>query len=96
MLTEPAYIRYDYDPKGAKGLRHPRCHIDCNFVNEHHYKVGLHDRIKFAQIEDLLDKDTDSWFVTKYKESVQERRKRIKVWFAKIKKKGTRKRKMRK
>ena len=96
MMTEPAYVRYDYDPRGAKGLRHPLCHIDCNFVNEHHYKVGLHDRIKFAQIEDLLDKDTDSWFVAKYKESVQEKSKRIKVWFANIKKKGTKKRKKRK
>ena len=97
MITEPAYIRYDYDPKGAKGLKHPLCHFDCNFIDEHHYKVGLHDCINLAQIEDLMDKDTDSWFVAKYKESVQEKKKRLKVRFAKIKKsKGKRKRKNKK
>lgn len=92
MITEPAYFRYDYDPKGAKGLKHPLCHLDCNFIDEHHYKVGLHNRINFAQIEDFLDKDTDSWFIAKYKESVIETKKRFKIKFAKIKKsKGVRK-----
>ena len=97
MITEPAYIRYDYDPKGAKGLKHPLCHFDCNFIKEHHYKIGLHDRINLAQIEDLLDKDTNSWFIAKYKESVQEKKKRLKIRFAKIKKrKGAKKRKKKK
>lgn len=86
MITEPAYVRYDYDPKGAKGLKHPQCHFDCNFIDEHHYKVGLHNRINLAQVEDLLDKDTDSWFVAKYKESAQEKKKRLKIRFTKIKK----------
>ena len=97
MITEPAYIRYDYDPKGAKGLKHPLCHFDCNFINEHHYKIGLHDRINLAQIEDMLDKDTNSWFIAKYKESVQEKKKRLKIRFAKNKNsKGTRKHKKKK
>lgn len=86
MITEPAYIRFDYDPKGAKGLRHPLCHFDCNFIDEHHYKLGLHHRIGLGQVEDLMDKDTDSWFIAKYKETIQEKRKRLKVRFAKIKK----------
>lgn len=101
MITEPAYFRYDYDPKGAKGLKHPLCHIDCNFINEHHYKIGLYDRINFAQIEDMLDKDTNSWFIAKYKEPVQEKKKkkkkRLKVRFTKNNKcEGRRKHKKKK
>lgn len=96
MITEPAYIRYDYDPKGAKGLKHPLCHFDCNFIKEHHYKIGLHDRINLAQIEDLLDKDTNSWFIAKYKESVQEKKKRLKIRFVKIKKRKGKKLKKKK
>ncbi len=87
MITEPAYVRYDYDPKGAKGQKHPLCHFDCNFIETHHYKIGLHYRVNLVQIEDLLDKDTDSWFIAKYKESAIEKKKRLKVRLAKIKKK---------
>lgn len=87
MITEPAYVRYDYDPKGAKGQKHPLCHFDCNFIDAHHYKIGLHYRINLVQVEDLLDKNTDSWFIAKYKESAIEKKKRLKVRLAKIKKK---------
>lgn len=81
MITEPAYIRYDYDPKGAKGLKHPLCHFDCNFIDEYHYKVGLHNRIDLAKIEDLFDKDTDSWFVAKI-----EKKNWFNLWLSKLKK----------
>ena len=94
MITEPAYVRYDYDPKGAKGQKHPLYHLDCNFIDAHHYKIGLHYRINLVQIEDFLDKDTDSWFITKYKKSVLEKKKRLKLRLAKVKKrKSTRKHK---
>lgn len=97
MITEPAYVRYDYDPKGAKELKHPRCHFDCNFIDNHHYKIGLYNRINLAQVEDLLNKGTDSWFISKYKESVLEKKKRLKIRFTKNKKsRCTRKRKKRK
>lgn len=86
MITEPAYVRYDYDPKGAKELKHPRCHFDCNFIDNHHYKIGLYNSINLTQVEDLLNKGTDSWFISKYKEPVIEKRKRLKARFANIKK----------
>ena len=57
-------------------------------------RIGV---INLVQVEDLLDKDTDSWFIAKYKESALEKKKRLKVRFAKIKKgKCTRKCKKRK
>ena len=98
MMTEPAYVRYDYDPKGANGQKHPLCHFDCNFIDEHHYKIGLHNRINLTQVEDLLNKSTDSWFIAKYKESVLDKKKKFEVRFAAIRKKNkcTRKRKKRK
>lgn len=86
MITEPAYVRYDYDPKGAKGQKHPLCHFDCNFIDVHHYKIGLHYRVNLVQVEDLLDKDTDSWFIAKYKEPALEIKKRLKVRFTKTRK----------
>ncbi len=91
MLAEPAYVRYDYDPKEEKGLKHPLCHFDYNFIDEHHYKIGLHGRINLSQIEDMINKDTDSWFVAKYKESIQEKQKRLRTRFLKIKCKTHRK-----
>ncbi len=86
MITEPAYIRYDYDPKGCKGLKHPLCHFDCNFIDVHHYKVGLHERINLAQIEDMLDTDTNCWFIAKHKPPVYNMNKFVKMKFLKIKK----------
>lgn len=66
MLTEPAYFRYDYDPKSCKGNKHPLYHLDCNFTKDQHYKIGLHNAINLNQVEDLLDKETDCWFLAKY------------------------------
>lgn len=91
MLAEPAYVRYDYDPKEENGLKHPLCHFDHNFIDEHHYKIGLHGRVNLSEIEDMIDKNTDSWFVAKYKESIQEKQKRLKTRFAKVKGRNLRK-----
>jgi len=85
MLTEPAYVRYDYDPNCANGLKHPLNHFDYNFVEGFHYKIGLHSRINLSQIEDMINKDTDCWYVSKFKESAQEKRKRLNVRIAKPK-----------
>ncbi len=92
MFTEPAYVRYDYDPKGANGLRHPLCHFDYNFIDSYHYKVGLHGCINLAQLEDMISKDTDSWYVAKYRESIQEKQKRLKNRFSKIKRRQSKRR----
>lgn len=78
MMMEPAYVRYDYDPKGSKGLKHPLCHFDYNFIECLHYKVGLHGRLSISQVEDIISKDTDCWYLAKYKESLTEKKMRIK------------------
>lgn len=90
MLIEPAYVRYDYDPNSARGLIHPLCHFDYNFIEGHHYKIGLHGRVNLLQIEDMINKDTECWYVGKYKESVQDKQERLKVRFSLVKKKRLR------
>jgi hypothetical protein len=87
MLIEPAYVRYDYDPKGAKGLRHPCSHFDYNFTDVCHYKIGLHSRISLYHIEDMINKDTDSWYVAKYHISSQKKQQILKARLTKRKKK---------
>ena len=90
MLAEPAYVRYDYDPIAARGLIHPMCHFDYNFIEEHHYKIGLHSRVNLLQIEDMINKDTDCWYVGTYKESVHDKQQRLKERFSFVKKKRSR------
>lgn len=87
MLTEPAYVRYDFAPKEANGLKHPLCHFDHNFNEAYHYKVGLHGRINLSQVEDMMNKDTDSWYIAKYKESIREQQQRLKKRLSNVKKK---------
>ena len=92
MLTEPAYVRYDYDSKCAKGLKHPLCHFDFNYIVSAHYKVGLHGCIDLSQVEDMVCKDTDCWYLAKYKESLHEKQSRLKERFGKISKRSGKKR----
>ena len=86
MLAEPAYVRYDYDPKGTKGVKHPLFHFDYNFIKENQYKIGLHSCINFSQLEDMICIDTDSWYVAKYRESLYEKSKRLKAILSKSQK----------
>ena len=93
MLTEPAYVRYDYAPREANGQKHPLFHFDYNFISTHHYKHGLHGRVTLSDLEDMINKDSDSWYVAKYRESVIDIRLRLKKRFGK--KNKTRKKKRR-
>lgn len=74
MLSEPAYIRYDYDKTHAVGLKHPECHFDCNFVKTNHYKIGLNNCVELKQIKDLMNKTTNCWFIDKYKADINKNR----------------------
>ena len=91
MLIEPAYVRYDYDPSGAKGLKHPSYHFDYNFTNICHYKIGLHSCINLHQIEDMINRSTDCWYVSKYQIPLHKKQKMLKARFTKKKKRNIRK-----
>lgn len=81
MFLEPGYLRYDYDPNGAKGKghKHPAHHLDVNYVPSNHYKIGLHNGLSLKSLEDHIDNDTDSWYLAHYKESITEIKRRLKL-----------------
>lgn len=79
MLLEPGYVRYDYDPQFVNGHKHPLNHLDMNYIPSHHYKIGLHGRLTLKNVEDLIDNDTDSWYIAKYKESKLEIKNRLRL-----------------
>lgn len=80
MFMEPGYLRYDYDPNGAKGEghKHPINHLDMNYVSSNHYKIGLHNSLSLKSLEDHVDNATDSWYLARYKESLLDIKKRLK------------------
>jgi hypothetical protein len=51
LMQEAGYFRYDDAPQDETLPYHPRFHIDVNYTNNAHYKVGLG---KQTTIEDLL------------------------------------------
>lgn len=86
MLIEPAYVRYDYDPIGANGLKHPPHHFDYNFMEVCHYKIGIHNRINLFQIEDMINKDTESWFIARCQNPIHVKQNILKTKLSKRKK----------
>lgn len=51
LMQEAGYFRYDDDPEKEKLPYHPRYHIDVNYSNNAHYKIGLG---KQTTVEDLF------------------------------------------
>lgn len=61
--SEPAYIRYDYDPSFENGKVHPLNHLDINFSSYGTYKIGLYDEIESEYFDDILNIRTDCQFL---------------------------------
>lgn len=69
MSYEIGYIRYDIDPTNAqiyadrgKPNMHPENHFDINFSSST-YKIGLQTPIKLKDFVDVLNTNTDCWFI---------------------------------
>jgi hypothetical protein len=63
LQFEPAYIRYDVDPKNENGKLHPLHHLDVNYSSYGTYKLGLSDQIEGDYFENILDINTECSFV---------------------------------
>lgn len=63
--NEPSYIRYDYDEKNTNADMHPLHHLDVNMSKEGSYKIGLHGKLSPSAFEDIIDKKTDCFYLTK-------------------------------
>lgn len=56
LLSEPGYIRYDYDDSDRQNPDyHPLNHLDINYSNYCSLKIGLTKRIDHDIVKDLLD-----------------------------------------
>lgn len=60
---EPGYIRYDYDPQHNNGKIHPLNHLDINYSKKGHYKLGLNQRIDPQTFEDIINSQTECYFL---------------------------------
>lgn len=60
---EPCYLRYDYDPKSCKGALHPLNHLDVNISLRGSYKLGLKSKISPSEFENIVNKNTDCYFL---------------------------------
>lgn len=66
MMFEPGYIRYDYDPHNAKGLFHPKHHLDINYSSNATYKYGLYGNIDSLNFEKIFEKEEEKQFLHPY------------------------------
>lgn len=75
MLLEPGYLRYDYDPNGCRGLKHPLNHIDINYIPYNHYKIGLYQKLTLSRFERITNLETDSWYIDQHRENSKDNQK---------------------
>jgi hypothetical protein len=61
--SEPAYIRYDVDPKNENGKLHPLNHLDINYSTYGTYKIGLEKHIEKLSFDDFLNIRSDCFFL---------------------------------
>lgn len=60
---EPCYLRYDYDPKSSNGALHPLHHLDVNMSFKGAYKIGLKARLTPSEFENIVNKNTDCYYL---------------------------------
>ena len=60
---EPCYLRYDYDPKSYNGKLHPLNHLDVNISLKGSYKLGLRAKLTPYVFEDIINKNTDCYYL---------------------------------
>lgn len=60
---EPCYLRYDYDPRNCNGTLHPLHHLDVNMSLKGTYKIGLKSKITPDEFENILNRNTDCYYL---------------------------------
>lgn len=65
ITFEPGYLRLDHDKKREKGKIHPLNHLDINYSSEGTYKIGLSNKLDSDAMIDVLDINTDCYFLSK-------------------------------
>lgn len=65
QMFESGYLRYDYDEVHENGKLHPLNHIDINYTPHGTFKIGIKDTLDCNAFMDILDLNTDSYFISK-------------------------------
>lgn len=65
QMFESSYLRYDYDEVRENGKLHPLNHIDINYTSDGTFKIGINDTLDCNTFIDILDVNTDSYFISK-------------------------------
>ncbi|MDN0039778.1 hypothetical protein QVO03_05755 [Bacillus aerophilus] len=65
QMFESGYLRYDYDEVRENGKLHPLNHIDINYTSDGTFKIGINDTLDCNTFIDILDVNTDSYFISK-------------------------------
>ncbi|PAE94836.1 hypothetical protein [Shouchella clausii] len=65
QIFESGYLRYDYDKVRENGKLHPLNHIDINYTSDGTFKIGIKDILDCNTLIDILDVNTDSYFISK-------------------------------
>lgn len=63
LLSCSGYLRYDFDNINQNGKYHPLHHLDINYSNSSSYKIGLNQPISFNHFIDLLDIETECFYI---------------------------------
>ncbi|GAB3056832.1 hypothetical protein ACFOU0_02835 [Salinicoccus sesuvii] len=63
LKFEVGYLRYDYDEKNANGELHPLNHLDINYLSNTTFKIGLDKSLDNNEFVDLLDLNTNCYFI---------------------------------
>lgn len=65
LVFESGYLRYDYDIQHEDGRLHPLNHLDINYSSDGTFKIGLIDSINSDEFIDILDINTESYYIAK-------------------------------
>ena len=65
LVFESGYLRYDYDKERENGNLHPLNHLDINYSSNATFKIGINNTIDCNTFIDILDINTDSYFISK-------------------------------
>lgn len=65
LVFESGYLRYDYDQERENGKLHPLNHLDINYATDGTFKIGINNTIDCDTFIDILDVNTDSYFISK-------------------------------
>lgn len=65
LVFESGYLRYDYDEIHENGDLHPLNHIDINYSSSGTFKIGIKDEINSDIFIDVLDINTNCYYISK-------------------------------